>query len=247
MAKAKRSISKNSPTNVPSDLTLDELLGQMLPHCDDDPFEVAKWANDRIEKKKGLRLLGDGIFIPPHLHSTHLKVVAKIARDGRATLEVQELRALGHIEKAEAIVGYENSGKESFDPFDKKTWGEPIKQSHDRLREPIKRWTVECASFEANRPDAPRNRGGRPLKYSREHLVTEALVYIAVNGTPDTLDGHGGLFEKLEIVLKPTDIPERSTLYNIFNPIWGRIEDERKRIEAERKKSEKKPGPSRVQ
>jgi hypothetical protein len=93
-----------------------------------------------------------------------------------------------------------------------------------------------------------RNRGGRPPEYSHERIVAEALIYIAVNGKPSTLDGEGGLFEKLELVFKPADFPKRGTLYNIFNPIWKRIEDECERIEGERKRIEdmhrksKKPG-----
>jgi len=206
--KAVKAPRKASDTpDAPDALTLDEVLEQMLPHRDDDPFEVAKWVDDRIKKKKGIRLLADGIFVAPHLYSTHLAVVAKIAPDGRATLAVALQRAFGIDNK------------------------------------PIKQWTVERESFETNRPDAPRNRGGRPDKYPHMRIVIEALVYIAVNGAPATLDGEGGLFEKLELVLKPADTPERSTLYKIFNPIWKRIEDERerKRIEDERKKSKKKP------
>jgi hypothetical protein len=239
MAKAERRISKNSsipespptptspaPTSARNDLTLDKVLEQMPPHCGDDPFEVAKWVDDHIKKKSGIRLLADGIVVSPKLYSGHLKIEAEIAPNGESSLQVIVLRAFGHTEKAEAIVG-------------RKTSGEPIMGSYDRLREPIKQWTVERKSFEANRPDAPRNRGGRPDKYPHMRIVTEALIYIAVNRAPATLDGDGGLFEKLELTLKPTEIPGRGTLYKIFNPIWKRIEDERKRIENEREK--KKP------
>jgi hypothetical protein len=227
MAKAR---SKSS-TSGSQELSLDEVLEQMLPHCHDDPFDVAKWADDRIRKKSGICLLADGIVVSPELYSRHLKMEARIAPNGKSSLQVMVLSAFGHTEKAEAIVGRKTSG--IFD------LGEPIKQSYDRLREPIKQWTVERKSFEANRPDAPRNSGGRPDKYHHMHIVTEALIYIAVNGVPATLDGDGGLFEKLGLTLKPTEIPGRGTLYNIFTPIWKRIEDERKRIENEREK--KKP------
>jgi hypothetical protein len=205
--KAVKAPHKASDTpDVPDALTLDEVLEQLLPHCDDDPFEVAEWVDGRIKKKKGIRLLADGVFVRPHSYKTHLAMVAEIAPDGRATLEVALLgRAFGINNK------------------------------------PIKQWTVERKSLETNRPNAPHNRGGRPDKYPHERILTEALIYIAVNGTPATLGGDGGLFEKLELVLKPGDTPERGTLRNIFNPIWKRIEDERKRIEDMNKKS-KKPG-----
>ena len=55
-------------------LTLDEVLEQMLPYFDDDPFEVAKWVDDRIKKKNGLRLLSDGVVVQPHLYSQHLQI-----------------------------------------------------------------------------------------------------------------------------------------------------------------------------
>jgi hypothetical protein len=196
-------------------LTLDEILEQMLPHCNDDPFEVAKWLDDRIRKKSGVRLLADGIAVSPKLYSGHLKIEAEIASNGESILQVMVLRAFGHTEKAEAIVG-----------FDKNS-GEPIKASYDKLREPIKQWTVERKSFEDNRPDAPRKLGGRPQIYSRERLLTEALVYVAVYGVPDTLDGEGGLFEKLELRLP--SVPKRTQLFEIFSPISRRIEDERKK------------------
>jgi hypothetical protein len=190
--------------DAPDVLTLDEVLEQMLPYFDDDPFEVAEWVDDRIKKKSGLRLLADGVFVRPHLYKTHLGMVAEIAPDGRTTLGVALLgRAFGIDNK------------------------------------PIKQWTVERKSFEINRPNAPRNRGGRPDKYDHMRIVIEALVYVAVNGVPATLDGEGGLFEKLELGLKPVDTPKPGTLYKIFNPIWKRIEDERKRIEDMHRKSKK--------
>jgi hypothetical protein len=252
MAKAKRPISKNSsaaesppipesaptptsstPTGAPDALTLDEVLEQMLPHCDDDPFEVAEWLEAHTRKKEGVRLLADGIGVTPHLCKTHLGVVAKIASDGRATLEVQLLsRSFGHVEKTEVIVGHEKPDR-GFDIFDGINSLKPIKQGGEEVR-PIERWTVERKSFEANRPDAPRNRGGRPPKYNRERILTEALIYSAVSGWPDTLDGVGGAFEKLEARLKPNQIPERTTLFEIFSPIQKRIDDERE-------KSKKKP------
>jgi hypothetical protein len=186
---------RNAPDapDTPDALTLDEVLEQMLPLHDDDPFEVAKRVDDRIKRKLGIRLLADGIFVPPHLYSTHLAVTAKVAADGRARLEVMVLRDFRIDNK------------------------------------PIKQWTVERESFETNRPDAPRNRGGRPPTYNRERILTEALIYSAVNGWPNTLDGEGGAFEKLEARLKPNEIPERTRLFEIFSPIQKRIDDEREK------------------
>jgi hypothetical protein len=210
----------NAP-DAPHALTLDEVLEQMLPICDNSAFEVAEWLDNRI-KRALIRLLADGIFVPPHLYSTHLAVKAQVAADARPSLKVMVLRAFGHTEKAEAVVGRDKEGK-------------PIKQSYDKLREPIKQWAVERESFEANHPGAPRNRGGRPLKYHRDRILTEALIYIAVNGVPDSLDGEGGLFEKLELELKPSEIPERTALYDIFTSIWKRIEDERNKANKQKK------------
>jgi hypothetical protein len=154
--------------------------------------------------------------------------VAKPAGDGIATLEVVSrgrtlTRVKGHYE---VIIGSDESG-------------EPIKQLRE-LTEPMRRWTIERKSFEDNRLDAPRNRGGRPDKYPHMRIVIEAMIYIAVNGPPATLDGEGGLFEKLGLRLKPAETPGPGTLYNIFNPIWKRIEDERKDIEDARKKFKNK-------
>jgi hypothetical protein len=65
---AGKAVKKASPSapDVPSasDLTLDQVLEQMLPHCDDDPFEVAEWLETRTRKKRGVRLLADGIAVP---------------------------------------------------------------------------------------------------------------------------------------------------------------------------------------
>jgi hypothetical protein len=235
MAKAKRPISKNSsatespptpasstPIGAPDALTLDEVLEQILPHCDDDPFEVAEWLEARTRKKTGVRLLADGQVVPPHLCKTHLGVVAKIAFDGKATLEVQVLRSLGHVEKTETIVGREKPDK-GFDIFDDFSKLKPIKQSSENVT-PFERWTVERKSFEANRPDAPRNRGGREREVDRERLLREALIYAVVYGWPDHLEGDGGLFEKLATKIK--NMPARTVLYEIFSPIVNRIKDE---------------------
>jgi len=179
-------------------LTLDEVLEQMLPQCNDSPFEVARWLNDRVEAGK-VRLLCDGIVVPPKLYPTHLVAVGWIAPDGRPALQMTLRRSFGLDDK------------------------------------PIEQWTMERKSFEASRPNAPRNRGGRPREVDRERLLTTALIYAAVCGWPDTLDGEGGLFEKLEFELE--QVPGRTTLYQIFNPIHDRIEDERNKS----KKSKKKP------
>jgi hypothetical protein len=207
MAKAKRSISKNSstpesaptptsptPTGAPDALTLDEVLEQMLPHCDDDPLEVAEWLEARTRKKAGVRLLADGIAVAPHLCKTHLAVVAKNASDGRATLEVQVHRNFGHVEKTETIVG-RKIPKKGFDIFDVEKYKKlkPIKQSSENVR-PIERWTVERKSFETNREQQklklvtnPRGAGAKP-KFQYEFILIEAAVYVVTNGLPPTLE-----------------------------------------------------------
>jgi hypothetical protein len=177
---------------TPDALTLDEVLEQMLPLCNDDPFEVAKWVDGHIKKKSGLRLLADVVFVPPDLYSTHLQVVARIAPDGRASLSVELERAFG-LDGA-----------------------------------PIKQWTVERKSFEANRPNAPRNLGGRDREVDRERLLKEALIYSVVHGWPDHLEGEGGLFDKLAAKIR--NMPGRTTLYEIFTPIVNRIKDERNEL-----------------
>jgi hypothetical protein len=201
---------------IADDLTLDEVLEQMLPLCDDDPFDVADWLNERLRRGK-IRLLADGIPKPPYICATELVVVAKIASDGRATLEV-----MSRLDDAMAGIG------NTIDTMGNRLIGA---LAH---RATVKAWTVERKSFEDSRPDAPRNRGGREREVNRERLLTEALIYTAVHSWPDHLDGEGGLFEKLAATIK--NMPGRTTFYEIFTPVV-------KRIEAERNKLGKKPKP----
>jgi hypothetical protein len=78
---------------MPADaLTLDEVLEQLLPHCDDNAFEVARWMRDHIRLGK-IRLLADGVVVPPRVFPTYVDVEATIAPDGRAGLFLELRRA----------------------------------------------------------------------------------------------------------------------------------------------------------
>jgi hypothetical protein len=202
--------------DTPDNMTFDEVLEQLLPHFDDDPFKVATWLNAKIQERSGICLLADGSPVSPHICATELTIVAKIAGNGRAVLEVVSqgralTRVIGHHE---VIVDYDKSGK-------------PIEQLREST-EPIGKWTVERKSFGANRPGAPRNLGGREREVDRERLLREALVYSVVHGWPDRLDGDGGLFDKLGARVK--NLPARTTLYEIFTPVADGIRNERNQL-----------------
>jgi hypothetical protein len=83
---------------------------------------------------------------------------------------------------------------------------------------------------------APRHAGGREREFDRERLLTEALIYTAVHGWPDHVDGDGGLAEKLAATT--VKLPGRTTLHDIFDPIMNRIKAERDKLE---KKKPRKP------
>lgn len=95
-----------------------------------------------------------------------------------------------------------------------------------------KEWAFEREGFEKHCPGKPKGRRGRK-PYDREKLISTALVCIVVDGVPAgrdgklKLDGRNGLFEKLERRLGEKALPERSTLYEIFNPIVNEIETAR--------------------
>jgi hypothetical protein len=192
-------------SDAPEELTLDEVLEQMLPLCDDSAFEVAEWLDDHI-KRALIRLLADGIFVVPHLYSTHLAVVAKIAPDRRASLEVKALRAFGHTEKAEAIVVHDKGGK-------------PIKESYDKTR-PIERWTIERKSFEVSRSNTKRS--GRPLT-KREWVLIEAAAYIVEKGLPNppTADA---LYNELAVI-RGAQCPSRALAMEVLPSLMRRIKD----------------------
>ena len=88
-------------------------------------------------------------------------------------------------------------------------------------------------AFEKHCPGKPKGRRGRK-PYDREKLLAAALVCIVVDGVPTgrdgklKLDGRDGLFDKLERRLGEKVLPERSTLYDVFNPIVGEIEAARR-------------------
>jgi len=206
MAKVEGRIAKNPPADGPDDLTFDEVLEQALPLHDDDPFKVATWLNSSIQKKEGIRLLADGIPVLPHRCATELRIVAKVAGDARATLEVVAL-------------GRELDLYGAIDTMGNRLIGALARKAT------VKAWTIERESFEANRPDAPRNLGGAQRTVDRERLLTEALIYTVAHGWPDQLKGEGGLFEKLAATIR--NMPTDSTLYDIFSPIVNRIKAER--------------------
>jgi hypothetical protein len=203
---------------TPDALTLEEVLEQMLPLCNDDAFEVAEWLDDHFKKAK-IRLLADGIVVPPHLYPTHLAVVAKIAPDGRASLQVVLRRTFGVPKKVKAeptwkthlavvaemvgaVLGYDKSGDES-----------------------IEQWTVERRSFEANREQQesklitnPRGAGTK-RKFDREFILTEAAAYVVTDDLPSTL-------EELVHALQSTlgdKMPKDTQGKNILGPFFLRM------------------------
>ena len=95
-----------------------------------------------------------------------------------------------------------------------------------------KKWAFEREGFEEHCPSKPKGHRGRK-PYDREKLFSTAFVCIVVDGVPAgrdgklKLDGRNGLFEKLECRLGEKALPERSTLYEIFNPIVNEIETAR--------------------
>jgi hypothetical protein len=217
-------------TSDAPNMTLDEVLEDLLPRFKDDPFAVAKLVDDNIKKKEGLVLLADGTPVSPELYSGHLRIEARLAHNGKPSLRVLVLRSFGHAERAEAIVGWREVKNELGEPIKDGRGGtikEPIKEPFDMLIGPIKEWAIERKSFEVNRPGAPRNLGGRDREVDRERLLREALIYSVVYGWPDKLDGDGGLYDKLAARVK--NLPSRTTLYDIFRPVAVCIEDERAR------------------
>jgi hypothetical protein len=114
-AKSAGKVVKASPSAPDTpDMTLDEVLEQMLPHCSGNPFEVAKWLGDHVELGE-VRLLADGIFVPPHLYSTHLRMVAQVAPDGRAGISVELMRGFGLGEKGTVPIKQWTVERKSFE------------------------------------------------------------------------------------------------------------------------------------
>jgi hypothetical protein len=176
-------------TDDGSTVSLAEALNRLLPHCNNNPFEVANWLNLRQQTGK-VRLLGDGEPIAPNANPSILGVMARIPPDGKAELYVEVRRSIDGC---------------------------------------YQKWAFQRESFEANLPGVPAvNKGGRPPEYDRERLVTEALIYTIVDGWPDSLNGVGGLFEKLKDRLGESKTAGRTQLFNLFTPIQRRIDAEKK-------------------
>jgi hypothetical protein len=70
-----------------------------------------------------------------------------------------------------------------------------------------------------------KNRGGRPRVYNRETVLIEALVYVGSEGVPDTLEGEGGLAEKVELALQERNIrvPGKTQLADILRNAFNRL------------------------
>jgi hypothetical protein len=94
-----------------------------------------------------------------------------------------------------------------------------------------KAWTIDRQSFEARlRATTKENRGGHPRLYPYEEALIEALVYVGTQGTPDNLEGDGGLVEKVELALQERNkrIPGKTSLANLFRDPFNRIDAARK-------------------
>jgi hypothetical protein len=95
-------------------MTLDDVLEQMLPYLDDDAFEVADWLRDHIRRGK-IRVLADGVVMPPRIFPTFVDVEATIAPDRRADLFFELKRAFGLGEKGEIPIKQWTVERRSFD------------------------------------------------------------------------------------------------------------------------------------
>jgi hypothetical protein len=75
-------------------VSLDEALERLLPYCEGNPFEVARWLDLRQRAGK-IRLLGDDDAMAPNAAPPMLGVMARVPPDGRASLYVEVRRHLG--------------------------------------------------------------------------------------------------------------------------------------------------------
>jgi len=192
-------------SDAPDVLTLDEVLEQMLPLFDDDPFDVAVWLDDQC-RRADIYLVDDGIIVPGDRYKMYLTIVAFV-RDKRATLKVKlQGRPFGHVKNYEAIVGHDKSGN-------------PIKVLSESC-EPIEQWAVERKSFEVARSNTKRS--GRPIS-KREWVLIESAAYIVEKDLPNppTADA---LYNELAGI-HGVQCPSRALAMEVLPSLLRRIKD----------------------
>jgi hypothetical protein len=191
-----------TPVTAPAKamLSLTEVWEQLQPHG--DIFAAAEWLNVRLRLAK-VHLLGDGELMAPAAFPSMLTIKPFVAVDGRAWLKVESLVSFTRDYKDWTIA------RESF---------EAQLLADDRTR---------LSEKKRARLSEKKHKGGRPREYSREEIFAEAFVYVGVYSCPNTMDGEGGLIEKLELQLKGKRLPRRSQLSDILRPYFNRIQAER--------------------
>jgi hypothetical protein len=224
-------------------VSMAEALERLLPHCDNKPHKVAA----RLNAQQGdgdVVLLGGGVAMAPDANPLMLTVKAHIPPDGRAFLYVQVNQGLNgdySIWDGETVSSLRRHHefwafeRESFDdhfprgPIPHKPVLSETAPTAPVSNEPVSNEPVSNKLVS----DRSKNRGGREREFDVEMLLTEALVYLAIEGElPKHVTGDNSLHEKLELQLG-AECPKRARFSEFFGPIYNRIEDERRRRHTE--------------
>jgi len=228
----------NAPRATTFVVSMAEALERLLPRCHDNPHKVAARL-DVQHRKDDVFLLGGGVAMPPGSNPSMLGIVAHIPPAGPPFLYVQ-CRAgrppgpiwdvgmtLEDLNKHHRFWAFE---RESFDdhfpdgPIPHKPALSEAIPTELVSNEPVSNESVS---------DGPKNRGGREQDYDVGKLLTEALVYLAIEGElPKHVTGDNSLHEKLELQLG-AECPKRARFSEFFGPIYNRIEEERRRRHTE--------------
>lgn len=191
-------------------VTMDEALQRLRPLFEDSPHKVAHWLDDR-RRDGDVCLLGGGASMPPNAPS--LGIMAHIAPDGRASLYVRLSQGMNPMPPVVGVATTDPAG--AFAPA--------LFEKHHQF------WMFERAGFEKHFPGKAKNRAGRKPDFTPEELKDEALIYAGVAGAlPRTMDGEGGLREKLQDRLG-SRCPKHTRFSEIFGPIYKKIDEERSR------------------
>jgi len=147
-----------------------------------------------------------------------LGIVAHVFSNGKAAIYVQVRKDIGS-----GYPGWDGRTMTSLEQhhlfwsFERASFEAHLPESSERVSE------SRDSSHERPSPDEPAsNRGGRPPEFNLVDLLTEAFIYVAVEGLPNTMEGEGGLHEKLKLRLG-SRCPERTRFREIFSPIFQHI------------------------